>query len=682
MQTPNTNQPPEQQGYQLTNQPQNQQGYQPYPQQNPQGYPGYPPQNQQFYQNNPQQPVQGYPGYLQPIPQEAPKKKHSKAWIAIPVTLAVLALGYFGVRWVLDNRIVPVAKPVVDPDNSGKQTVTETTGENRDEPPIEQEARTISLPVNPALPSDVATAFETLSDLTESFTPEGDGYVYKDEDTEVTLTVVPPETVEKEVGPVSAKTEEKAAPSVVTGKSGNTAYTAVTTPEKTVVYVTAGDQTVRAETKNEKKEPTKTIQKTASTAVAAMSTTLVKEEPYAKGRDDYDHNHAVYFMEAADCLIFYPAQLTQKRCYEDQSVVFSDSRSSATCSVKLENNPYRNIEELESLMRNSPNNTVLSWGKDWLTGETIQNGTITYTYVGFGQKYMVTAQFSYPRKYSFVFDDLRELIRCRFIEGAKWKSESRSPRSRRASDFDASAMGIADLYYPNHDLWLALPDTLDEQEDSADCIVFYDEKNKESARVTFAAVRDGEADNLFDVFDVVAEDRDVMVGEDYIRWRNRNGMYIGTVCGNRAALLEFTGNQSYYTYKALYDDIICHFVLRYEEERPVPNGNPKPEPANEIVNIIINIIEEKRKEEEPVVKNDPERGNDPLIYHTEADQFAVGLRLYVTSFRPVCPPRNHYYCPDLQRLCRGNGFFVRNRIHCLRSERSAHRCDLRKPGRV
>ena len=223
MQTPNTNQPPEQQGYQPTNQPQNQQGYQPYPQQNPQGYPGYPPQNQQFYQSIPQQPVQGYPGYLQPIPQEAPKKKHSKAWIAIPVTLAVLALGYFGVRWVLDNRIVPVAKPVVDPDNSGKQTVTETTGENRDEPPIEQEARTISLPVNPALPTDVAVAFETLSDLTESFTPEGDGYVYKDEDTEVTLTVVPPETVEKEVGPVSAKTEEKAAPSVVTGKSGNTA---------------------------------------------------------------------------------------------------------------------------------------------------------------------------------------------------------------------------------------------------------------------------------------------------------------------------------------------------------------------------------------------------------------------------------------------------------------------------
>ncbi|MBO4229155.1 MAG: hypothetical protein J5938_02255 [Clostridia bacterium] len=178
MQTPNTNQPPEQQGYQPTNQPQNQQGYQPYPQQNPQGYPGYPPQNQQFYQNIPQQPVQGYPGYLQPIPQEAPKKKHSKAWIAIPVTLAILALGYFGVRWVLDNRIVLVAEPV-DPDNGGKQLQNGTSDQPPDVIPDEtpdkpqEEPRTISFPVNPALPADVDVVFEALTNYADSFTHVG-----------------------------------------------------------------------------------------------------------------------------------------------------------------------------------------------------------------------------------------------------------------------------------------------------------------------------------------------------------------------------------------------------------------------------------------------------------------------------------------------------------------------------
>ena len=40
----------------------------------------------------------------------------------------------------------------------------------------------------------------------------------------------------------------------------------------------------------------------------------------------------------------------------------------------------------------------------------------TETYTGLGEKFMVTAELSYPAEYGFVFEELRRLISCRFLE--------------------------------------------------------------------------------------------------------------------------------------------------------------------------------------------------------------------------------------------------------------------------
>ncbi|MBR4204341.1 MAG: hypothetical protein IKQ92_02590 [Clostridia bacterium] len=664
---------PQQQGYPQSA-PQQRYGQQVSPQQ-PQGYPGQEPQQQGIPQSAPRQPYgqpvypqqpQGYPGqaqqqgtpqsvqqpYAQPVPpeaqtaapQKAAAKKKSHGWIAALVIVGVLAVG--GVGFFAATRLFGKAPaPIV-------------------------------YPVNPATPDDIEEVLMRLTELEAVVASGNGGYVYRDEEAEVTLTVVPSDTVEKEAVPKSAKDE---APSVVTGITGDTAYTAFTTPEKTVVYVTAGEKTVRAETKTgSAAEKTKTIKKAASVAASAVTAARVKEA-YEKNRDDYDHNADAYFMEVADCLIFYPAQLTQKKAFEDQSVVFSDKRSSATCSVKLDYNPYRNIDELISLMKNSPNNTVLAVGDDWMTSETVQSGTVTFIYTGFGEKYMITASFSYPRKYSFVFDELRELIRCRFLENGKWKSGSRPPLKTKATEFGAPTYGMQDIFYGEHDLYLAIPDTLDEQQEDTSLIVFHDFTNGKSARVQFFETSETAADNLFGTFSVIAADGDVTLGDDYVRWHNKYGMYVGTVHGTDAALLEFEGEETYHAYEAVYDQIVCRIVPTYYEDQPTspakssaagkettqPAEEPledqptsgetggetggktggetggktggktegKKKPVTPVVpeNKIDDVIREetiRNIRDENIVTPETPVKNNPLVYHTDADRIAANSTVW------------------------------------------------------
>ncbi|MBE6724286.1 MAG: hypothetical protein E7576_03660, partial [Ruminococcaceae bacterium] len=487
-----------------------------------------------------------------PVPGQSPKKKKKTGLILLIVLLILcaLSLGFCGLLLWADDY-----PDYVD-----------------------------TLPVNPETPEDVGVTLERLAAEIPALTPDEDeegAYLYEAEgDIPVILSVCDDYARKAEI---DVYPSEKDTPSVLAGVTGDTAYTAVLNDYSVYVYMTVGEKNVRAEvpreritvregsTSSPKSPETAVIRKAASVAASAVTAARVAE-PYAKGRDDYNHNHAVYFMEAADCLIFYPAQLTEMKAFEDQSVIFTDKRSAASLSVKLEFNPYRNIDELISLMKNSPNNTVLAVGEDWMAAETKKDGTVTFSYTGFGSKYMVEAEFSYPEKYGFVFGELRELIRCRFIEGGKWKSESRPPRKTVRTEYGAPGYGIEDLFYESHNLHLALPDTLDEQAEEADALIFHDFTNGRSASVRFFEVEKGAEDNLFDVFTVVAEDGDATLGDDYIRWHNKYGVFVGTVYDGEAALLELEGEEAYRAYEAVYDELICAFVPVYYERQPLSQG--------------------------------------------------------------------------------------------------------------
>ncbi len=526
-------------------------------------------------------------------------------------------------------------------------------------------------PVNGPSPEDVNDTLRTLSEEDGVLTPTEGGYVYTDEDGDVTLSVSDPAEVEEalEAQPLSG---EEGTPSVITGVVGDAGYIAIISDGSVTVYITAGDQTVKAETDG---KDAKAVKKAASVASSVVTASKTKEA-YERGRDDYDHNKAAYYMDAADCLIFYPAQLTKKTAFEDQSVIFSDARSSVTCSVRLEYNPYRDIDELESLMKNSPYNTVLAWGDDWLTSETVRDGIVTFSYIGFGKKYMVTAELCYPRKYSFVFDELRELMSVRFLEGAKWVNGNRKPRP---TEYGAPSYGLQERFYSEYDLFLVIPDTLDEQTMTKDTIFFHDSARNSTVTVELFEIPEEDRGDLFQVFYVTAKDGDVVLGDDYVHWHNSGGMYLGAVNGSTAALLRFEGGSAYTYYEAVYSELICQLVDQYYEPQPLSDGKEKeenlenqptegpeptmepqptegPEPTmepqptagpdaplepqptqgptpkkapprqepNKIDKAVEKKVAEKAREEYPPA---PDQGSDPLEYYTDADFRAVNTKL-------------------------------------------------------
>ena len=485
-------------------------------------------------------------------------------------------------------------------------------------------------------------------------------------------------------------------PSVVTGVVDGVGYIAVSDADKVTVYITAGDQTLKAETDRTDGKKTGTDANAAKFAASAASSVVTAskvKEAYARGRDDYDHNQAVYYLSQADCLVFYPAQLTKRTAFEDQSVIFGDARSSASCSVRLEHNPYVDIDELGSLIRNSPNNTVLAWGDDWLTSEYVKDGIVTYSYVGLGKEYMITEELCYPSKYSFVFEELRELMNIRFLEDGKWVNGNRKPKEDPV-EHGAPSYGLQECFYSEFDLFLVIPDTLDEQAVDGNCIYFYDNLRNTGVRVELITVPEKDRDDIFAVFPVIAEDGDLTLGEDFVRWHNSSGLYVGAMAGPTAALLRFDGEDAYLCYEAVYSELMCELVEQYYEPQgndypdeflehqmtelpeedpehqptaspaptPVPTpapGYPQPEPkrtpakaeTEKIVRAVEQKVAEKAKADYPAA---PAAGADPLEYYTDADFRAVNASL--EDFVDAYPSEQEMILDTILKVLAYNGY--------------------------
>ncbi len=569
---------------------------------------------------------------------------------------------------------------------TGEPAVTETPAPG---------GKTVDNPVNGAAAEDLGVTLDKLAEEEGVLTAVSDGYIYTDEDGAVTLSIADPEDAEAALSAASAGEGD---PSIVTGAVGDTSYIAVSAGGNVTVYVTVGDQTVKAETpKKSGKADGKAIKKAATVASSVVTAARV-EEGYTKGRDDYDHNAAAYYMPHPDCLVFYPAQLSKKTEFEDQSVIFADRRSSVTCSVRLERNPYRDMDELDSLIRNSPNNTVLAWGDDWLTAEHVRDGIVTFSYIGFGKKFMVTAELCYPRKYSFVFDDLRELISVRFLEGGKWVNGNRPAKT---GENGAPLYGVTQYYYPAQELYMVLPETFDEQAETGDRIVFQDSVRNKGVSVQIFEVPASAADDPFAAFTVVAADGDVFLGDNYVRWHNRYGLFIGAVSGRTAALLEYEDAEAFTFYEGIYGELMIRLLEPYYEAQMTedpdaglenqmtedpdaglenqmtedpdaglesqmtedpdagleaqmtrPVKKPEPRTENKIDKVVEKKAAQKAKEEYPPA---PPQGSDPLEYYSDADYRAVNADL--TQYRDCYLSEKLLLMGVIRKVLQYNGYW-------------------------
>lgn len=446
-----------------------------------------------------------------------------------------------------------------------------------------------------------------------------------------------------------------------------------------------------------------TGKKVDAAKLAGTVSAITKKTGYKKNVRDWNENYAVYYIEAAECLLYYPKQLKLVEERENLSLLFKDSRSSATLEVLLDNNTYSSMQEVESLMSFGSNSMCLAIGNDWYTEERYyKQGTrdlTEFSYVGLGKTYQVRANLMYENEYSFVFSKLRSLIKCKFIDDGIWEKTNTydaeavsvstayvspndydpvlRPTTYYVSDWNSavqyphvftkihqdkehvsftdpktgalivfvrretpytspaeynndcyfetfeyvgegsikgivsyegdtmveystikdgymytvqmlynsdyhvaysdaynilqvfltggglSNMEVQDIFLPevNGNITIPLQSKSLGRENTAEGYnySFFDPFYDNSFQVEFWTTTKGK-DNIFEAFDVIAEDDSVMAGEDWVKWHNQNGAYIGVVGEEYTGIIRFTNKNAFEIYKGIWDNMGIRFI--------------------------------------------------------------------------------------------------------------------------
>lgn len=305
---------------------------------------------------------------------------------------------------------------------------------------------------------------------TENMTDNGDGtFTYDDGEISLTFEKISPDIVEEETALV---------PSVINGESGGREWKAVTDKDgkPQIVYVTIGDTAVAAKVNSSPDDA-------GAEYAASAAAVLVKDSsPYSDDTDGtessgkYRTDSASFFIEEANCLLYYPAQLTAFS-EKNGKYTFRDEKSSAALKVTLSPNEYTSMSEVEGFIKNSENSLVLAYGSNWFTSEIREKSSVTFMYSGLGSKYIVEAELTYPEKDKAVFDKLQKLIKCCFVGEGVWKSSARGEgysKDSTAVYSDKFSRELAAYYSEKYGVILLYPEIFSDVDKTDEFVFFTD----------------------------------------------------------------------------------------------------------------------------------------------------------------------------------------------------------------
>ena len=304
----------------------------------------------------------------------------------------------------------------------------------------------------------------------EGVTDNEDGtFTYDDGEISLTFEQIPSKKMENEI-----KKDIEEAASVLKGESCGNEWTVVS-DEKGVpktVYVKSGDTSVSVAVNNCPKDSGKEY----AASIAASLVTDKKTYSENKQENNYRTDSSSFYIEEANCLLYYPAQLSAFSKKGD-SYIFSDTKSSTSLKVTLSPNEYTSMAEVEGFIKNTENNLVLAYGPNWFTSESIKSGKVTFGYSGFGSKYIVEAELTYKKDDREIFDDLRGLIKCCFVGDGIWKSTASAEgysKDRSTVYSDKFSREIAAYYSKEYGVILLYPEIFSEVEKQDGGVFFTD----------------------------------------------------------------------------------------------------------------------------------------------------------------------------------------------------------------
>lgn len=314
----------------------------------------------------------------------------------------------------------------------------------------------------------------------EDMTDNGDNtYTYDDGKISLTFEKISADDMESALEEASSADNTAAlsdnsviSGSVLHGESGGREWSAVIDAEgkPQTVYISAGDTMVSA------KVNTSLNNAGAEYTASAAAVLVTDSTPYSEDANkiEYRTDSSSFYIEEANCLLYYPAQLT---AFSDigSGYIFRDEKSSAVLKVTLTPNEYTSMSEVESFIKNTENNQVLAYGANWFTSESKENGRITFDYSGFGSRYIVEAELTYTEKNCNVFGKLQGLIKCCFVGDDIWKSTASGEgysKDKVTAYSDKFSRETAAYYSEKHGVILLYPEIFS-QVDKTDEYVFF-----------------------------------------------------------------------------------------------------------------------------------------------------------------------------------------------------------------
>ncbi|MGN0609071.1 MAG: hypothetical protein ACI4J6_07680 [Oscillospiraceae bacterium] len=329
----------------------------------------------------------------------------------------------------------------------------------------------------------------------EGMTDNEDGtFTYDDGEISLTFEEIPSDEMENDIAEAASVEKSSSdetpkdnaeAASVVKGESCGNEWTVVSDDKGVpkIVYVNSGDTSVSVTVNN---FPNDRGKEYAASVAAALVT---DKKPYSENKNEskYRTDSSSFYIEEANCLLYYPAQLTSFSKKGD-SYIFSDKKSSAALKVTLSPNNYTSMAEVEGFIKNTENNLVLAYGPNWFTSEIRKSEKVFFGYSGFGSKYIVEAELTYPTKNSEIFDDLRGLIKCCFVGDGIWKSKASSEgysKDRSTAYSEKFSREIAAYYSKEYGVILLYPEIFSQVEKEDGMVIFKDPVT--GAQITFLA---------------------------------------------------------------------------------------------------------------------------------------------------------------------------------------------------
>lgn len=456
--------------------------------------------------------------------------------------------------------------------------------------------------------------------------------------------------------------------------------------------------------------------KLSTPSAAGIASAVLKTPGYVKNKKDWNIGYSVYYIEKANCLLYYPKQFKIKDEGKDK-ISFADARSQAKLDVYLGANSFSCMDEVEEMLYSDAEGTVLASGTDWYDTllDVAGEGKTIFNHVGLGNKYSVNCELTYETKYSFAFDDLRSLIKCKFVEDGKWVSNVWAPEKDKkvaalkaqpniydpaikptsfyfenlscvahypdiftkayqddygveyftdphtgayfsvskvktdintleqlqdtmdifetelVSDRACKGRGKYDsesmisycvlmdsnlykmeMHYPNEyayvydgaydmaylavegeaidctemqDIYfnpfscnITVPLQFKENGTDGDVHVYKDNFAGLEMRVSFAKITDKKSrENIYEMFDVKAKDKDVIYGEYFVKWHNADGAFIGAISDKYGCLIELPYPNAYNVYEKVWDKFAVTFSD--EEEYVTPADEIRKEAA-------------------------------------------------------------------------------------------------------